>query len=258
MQVVILCGGRGTRLEAEAQTQPKPMVRIGPQPLLWHLMKHYAHFGHRSFVLCLGHLGEVIRHYFLTYDLTQSDLSIELGRQPRLLHHSRHGESGWRVTLADTGLETGTGARLGRVKPYVGEDPFLLTYGDGLADVDLNRLISFHRSHGKIATVTAVRPPARFGELTLQDGQVRRFSEKPQTSEGLINGGFFVFNRTVFDYLPQEEGGGLERHTLARLAQAGELMAYEHTGFWQCVDTVRELNLLRELWERGAAPWKAW
>ena len=258
MQVVILCGGRGTRLGAETEVRPKPMVGIGSMPILWHIMKYYAHFGHRDFVLCLGYKGEIIKEYFLNYEAMQNDVTVELGERPGITYHSAHEEQGWRVTLADTGLETNTGARLKRVQKYLGSEGFMLTYGDGVSNVDLGRLAELHRSHGKIATVTAVHPPARFGELDLAEGKVRVFAEKPQTSAGLINGGFFVFDRRIRDYLPDNEDLSLEGQVLSRLAADGELMAWEHDGFWQCVDTARELNVLRDLWDSGRAPWKVW
>ncbi len=258
MQVVILCGGRGTRLGTEAEVRPKPMVEIGSRPILWHIMKYYAHFGHKDFVLCLGYKGEVIKDYFLNYEAMQNDVTVELGERPGITYHSAHEEQGWRVTLADTGLEVNTGARLKRVTKYLEGDEFLLTYGDGVSDVDLGGLVEFHRSHGKTATVTAVHPPARFGELALSGEQVARFSEKPQTSAGLINGGFMVLRREALDRMRDDGGYSLEHEFLRELSEAGELMAYEHSGFWQCVDTVRELTVLRNLWESGRAPWKAW
>ena len=258
MQVVILCGGRGTRLGREADLRPKPMINVGDRPILWHIMKYYASFGHRDFVLCLGHLGDVIKDYFLHYDARQNDVSVELGESSRVTVHSTHGERDWKVTLTDTGRDTYTGARLQRVERYVSDATFLLTYGDGLSNVDLRLLLDFHRGHGKVCTVTAVHPPARFGELSFIDGKVDRFAEKPQTSAGRINGGFFVFDRRVFDYLSDDPHLSLERDLLERLTEAGQLMAYSHEGFWQCMDTLRELDALNELWNAGRAPWKKW
>ena len=258
MQVAILCGGRGTRLGRESEVRPKPMAEIGGRPILWHIMKYYAGYGHTDFVLCLGYLGDVIRDYFLNYESRRRDVTVELGGESRLVYHSDHDEQDWRVTLADTGAETYTGARVKEIERYIKDDPFFLTYGDGVSDVDLDDLLRFHREHGKIATVTAVHPPARFGEVQLAEGQVRAFSEKPQTSSGRINGGFFVFTRRIFDYLSDDPRCALEHAPMVRLTDDGELMAYKHPGFWQCMDTVRELNILSELWETRQAPWRNW
>ena len=258
MQIVILCGGRGTRLGAETEVRPKPMVEIGEKPILWHIMKYYSRFGYTEFILCLGYKGDIIKNYFLNYGTLENDCTVVLGKTREITYHSRHAEEGWQITLANTGVETNTGARAKRIEKHVSGSEFMLTYGDGVSNVDLDELLAFHRSHGKIATVTAVHPPARFGELEFEDGRVSVFSEKPQTSTGLINGGFFVFQKRVFDYLLDNDTCSLEQDVLSRLATAGELMAYEHSGFWQCVDTVRELTILRDLWESGRAPWRAW
>jgi len=258
MQVVILCGGRGSRLGPETEIRPKPMVQIGERPILWHIMRYYAHFGHTDFILCLGYKGEIIKNYFLNFEVLQNDVTLELGKPGTVSYQSNHDARGWKLTLADTGLDTYTGARVKRVERYIEGDDFLLTYGDGLSSVDLARLVDFHRSHGRIATVTAVHPPARFGELQIDDGCVTRFSEKPQTSAGMINGGFFVFSRKIFEYLSDDETSALEHKPMVRLAGEEQLMAYEHPGFWQCVDTVRELDVLRGLWAGGEAPWKVW
>lgn len=258
MQVVILCGGRGTRLGRESEVRPKPMVEIGGRPILWHIMKYYARFGHTEFVLCLGYMGEIIRDYFLNYEAMENDVTVRLGSRPAVTYHSAHEEEGWRVTLADTGLEADTGARVKRIEKYIEGQEFLLTYGDGVSDVDLDKLVEFHRSRGKAVTVTAVHPPARFGELRLSEGRVGVFAEKPQTSAGLINGGFMVAGRRLFEHLSDDSACSLEHDGLVRLAGAGELTAYEHDGFWQCVDTVRELGILRDLWDTGRAAWKVW
>ncbi|MFQ5766970.1 MAG: glucose-1-phosphate cytidylyltransferase [Acidobacteriota bacterium] len=259
MKVVILCGGRGTRLGQESTLRPKPMAEIGGRPILWHIMKYFAAAGHDQFVLCLGHLGEIIKEYFLHYEARQNDVTLQLGSDQPLIYHTRHQEQNWRISLVNTGRDANTGARTRRIRPFVQDDEiFLLTYGDGVSDVDLEALLAFHRSHGKIATVTAVHPAARFGELQIKDGQVHLFSEKPQTSAGLINGGFFVLDRRIFDYLPDDPDCALEREPMARLAEDGQLMAFEHHGFWQCMDTVRELNLLRTLWDSNRAPWRRW
>ncbi len=258
MQVVILCGGRGTRMGRESEILPKPMVPVGERPILWHIMKYYAHWGHRDFVLCLGYKGEIIRDYFLHYEARNNDVTVTLGAGGGTTVHGTHDEQGWTVTLAETGLESNTGARLKRAGKYVGEGPFLMTYGDGVSNVDVDALLAFHRSHGKVATVTAVHPPARFGELILEGPRVGQFSEKPQVGAGLTNGGFFVFDRRIFDYLSDDPGLGLEHEPMARLSREGQLMAFEHAGFWQCVDTVRELTVLQDLWQSRRAPWHVW
>ncbi len=257
MKVVILAGGFGTRLGAEGQLTPKPLVPIGGRPILWHIMKVYAHFGFTDFVLCLGYKGEMIKRYFREYELLQSDFTIELG-SGRTITHSRHGQDDWRVTLVDTGLRTLKGARLKRVEDYLDGDSFLLTYGDGVADIDLPALLSFHRAQGKVGTLTAVRPPSRFGELVVQTNHVQLFTEKPQASAGFINGGFAVFDRQFLDYLSREESCDLERGALERLAAEGELAAYEHPGQWACMDTLRDVDYLNALWDQGKAFWKLW
>lgn len=258
MQVVILCGGRGTRLGRESELRPKPMVAIGEYPVLWHILKYYESFGHKDFVLCLGYLGEVIKDYFLNYEIHQNDVTVELGHDSKTHRLSAHAEQQWRIVMANTGLETNTGGRVKRIRKYIDDDDFLLTYGDGVADIDLEALVRFHRSHGKLATVSAVHPPARFGELEMNGAVVKRFSEKPQTSAGLINGGYFVFRRAVFDRMAAWDDFSLEHDLLTQLADAGELMAYRHEGFWQCMDTVRELTILTNIWQSGQAPWKRW
>jgi len=245
-------------LGQESEIRPKPLVEIGGKPILWHIMKYYAHFGCRDFILCLGYKGEMIKRYFLDYELVENDVTIELGAEPRINYHDAHQEQGWRVTMADTGVDAFTGARVKRIEKYVAGESFMLTYGDGVSDVDLDKLLDFHKSHGKIATVTAVHPPARFGELTVDGGQVAFFSEKPQTSVGCINGGFFVFRRELFDCLRDADDCTLEQEALTKISADGELMAFQHSGFWQCVDTVREMEILRGLWESGRAPWKVW
>lgn len=258
MKTVILCGGMGTRLREEAEYRPKPMVEIGGRPILWHIMKLYAHHGLSDFVLCLGYREEMIKQYFLNYKPLTQDFTVQLGAPDAVTFHGNHEQDNWRVTLADTGIDAGTGARIARIKRYLAEEAFMVTYGDGVADVDVRRLLEFHRAHGRIATVTGVRPPSRFGELQMQESRVVQFSEKPQTSQGFINGGFFVFQPKVFEYLSEEGSCFLEREPLERLAQDGELMVYPHQGFWQCVDTPRDLQRLRELWTSGAPAWKVW
>lgn len=257
MKAVILAGGLGTRLREETEFRPKPMVEVGGRPILWHIMKGFACRGITDFVVCTGYKGEVIKDYFLNYDARNNDFTVTLGRSTEVAFHDRHLESEWRVTVADTGLDTMTGGRVRRVRRYIPDEPFMVTYGDGLADVDIPALIAFHRSHGKIATLTTVRPVSRFGVLDLDDatGQVERFREKPR-ADGWINAGFFVFEPAVFDYLSGDETV-LEDAPLQALAKDGELVAYRHEGFFQPMDTYREAKLLNELWD-GGAPWKVW
>ena len=254
MKVVILAGGLGTRLAEETGIRPKPMVEIGGRPILVHLMAHYARHGFADFVIACGYKGEVIKQYFRDFFLQQSDFVVHLkDGKVDLLHPPR---VDWKVALIDTGRDTMTGGRLLRLRPHLGGTTFLATYGDGLADVDLDALMRFHRSHGKAATVTAVRPPSRFGGLDLDGTRVRKFSEKPQTGEGWINGGFFVFEPRALDAI-DGDSISLEREPLERLAKEGELMAFRHEGFWQPMDTLREKQLLENLHASGKAPWTA-
>jgi glucose-1-phosphate cytidylyltransferase len=260
MKVVILCGGQGTRIRDVAEHLPKPMIPVGPYPILWHIMKHYAGFGHDQFVLCLGYKSHVIKDFFLNYEAHTNDLTVTLGAAKKLEFHGDHDESGWRVTLAETGHESLTATRIGRIRRYIGDDDtFLLTYGDGVSDVDVGALVDFHRRHGKVLTVTGVRPPGRFGEMVTDgDGRVCEFNEKPQTSEGRISGGFFVCDRRLFDYLDAGADQMLEVEPMRKLVADGEMVMYPHDGFWQCMDTQRDYGLLNGLWNRGAAPWKTW
>lgn len=259
MKVVILCGGQGTRLREETEYRPKPMVEIGGKPILWHIMKAYAHYGLREFVLCLGYKGYLIKDFFLNYEARMKDFTVCLGGQPSVKFHNGHPEEGWAVTLAETGETAQTGTRLRRVLRYIDSQTFCLTYGDGLGEVNIRELLRFHRSHGKIGTVTGVRPPGRFGELRVDNQHVTGFAEKPQVSAGLINGGFFVFEREFINrYLDDRDDLVLEREPLQQLASDGELMVYPHEGFWQPMDTYRELRMLEELWQTGCAPWKVW
>jgi glucose-1-phosphate cytidylyltransferase len=257
MKVIILCGGLGTRLREETEFRPKPMVEIGGRPILWHIMKLYAFYGFKDFVLCLGYRGNMIKEYFLYYEAMNNDFTICLGRQNQIVYHNAHKEQDFRVTLVDTGLETMTGGRVKRVERYIDGDTFMVTYGDGLADLDIRALIDFHHANGRLATVTAVRPLSRFGILDVDDGgKVLNFAEKPQLS-GWASAGFFVFNRQVFDCLTVDDCV-LEREPLERLAREGQLMAYPHTGFFYSMDTYREYKYLNELWASGQAPWKVW
>ena len=258
MKAVILCGGLGTRLREETEFRPKPLVEIGGRPILWHIMKIYAHYGLRDFVLCLGYRGQMIKEYFLNYEAMNNDFTICLGRQHRVTHHGAHGEQDFVVTLAETGAGAMTGARVKRVEKYVEGDTFLVTYGDGVADLDLGAVIDFHRRHGRLATVTTVHPFSRFGVLDVDDsGAVREFAEKP-LMQGWASAGFFVFDRRVFDYLSDDDECVLERAPLERLVAEGQLMAYRHGGFFYTMDTYREYEYLNELWARGEAPWKVW
>ncbi len=258
IKVVILCGGKGMRLREETEFKPKPMVEIGERPILWHIMKTYAHYGHTDFVLCLGYRGEHIKNYFLNFELLTSDLRLELGRKDSLKLLDAHPETGWRITLADTGLEAQTGARIKRVQKYVDSPLFMLTYGDGVGNIDVGRLLEFHQSHGKIGTVTGVCPPSRFGELEIKSNQVMAFSEKPLLHSNWINGGYFVFDQRIFNYISGDEQCSFEQEPLKKLAADGELMLYSHDGFWQCMDTYRDMSMLNKLWEANQAPWKVW
>jgi len=259
MKVVILCGGRGTRLKEETEFKPKTMVHIGNKPILWHIMKIYAHYEFKDFVICLGYKGEMIKEYFLNYEMMNNDFTIKLGDHNNVNVHGDHTENDWNVTLAYTGEESQTGTRIKKIEKYIDEDMFMMTYGDGVADIDINKLVKFHKSHGKIGTMTGVHPSSRFGEFTMEGYNVLNYNEKPQTKEGLINGGFFVFNREIFDYLSFDDTCILERKPLEKLASDGELMLYDNEDkFWQCVDTYRELEVMNSLWKNGKATWKIW
>lgn len=254
MKVVILCGGRGTRLKEETEFLPKPMVKIGDMPILWHIMNIYDFYGYKEFILALGYKGEMIKEYFLNYYHHQSNLTIDIKTGKVSASGSNIMEG--IVHLVDTGLNAMTGGRLHRLKDML-EETFMLTYGDGVSNVDIKKLVEFHMSHGKVATVTAVRPPARFGTMSFDGDKVTKFTEKSQTGEGWINGGFFVFEPDVFKYLHGEDTV-LERDPLENLARDGQLMAYKHEGFWQCMDTLRDRDNLNDLWNSGKAPWKVW
>jgi glucose-1-phosphate cytidylyltransferase len=257
MKVVIFCGGLGTRLREETEFRPKPMVPIGERPILWHIMKLYAHHGHKDFILCLGYKGEVIKEYFRNYHWNTSDVTLRLGPHPQIQYHNQHDEEDWSVTLVDTGLATQTGGRLKRVLRFIEDDTFLLTYGDGVADSDINRSIAFHQQQDKMVTITAVQPAARFGDLEISGDTVSAFKEKAEQQTGFINGGFFVMNKRIGDYLT-DDSCVLEQQPLNRLAHERQIAAYKHAGFWQCMDTYREQQMLANMWNSGKAPWKVW
>lgn len=259
MKAVILCGGQGTRIRDANDMLPKPMLPIGGKPILWHIMKGFAVHGITDFVLCLGYKGWLIKEFFVHYRAMTTNITVQLGRHGEIQFHGQHDEEAWNVTLADTGEDSNTGDRILAIRPYVEpDDEFLLTYGDGVANVNIDELIAFHRSHGKIATITAVRPPGRFGELTIDNGIVNQFNEKPQTTEGFVNGGFFVCDsKRIWNFL-QGDKISFEQEPLQSLAREGELAAFEHTGFWQPMDTLREYKLLNEYWAEKRAPWKTW
>ena len=254
-KVVILAGGLGTRLAEKSDVIPKPMVEIGGRPLLWHIMKHYAHYGFREFFIALGYKGEAIKRYFMDYYILNGSMTVNLS-DGSIEMHDRECED-WIVHLIDTGLSTNTGGRVKRLEPWLKDETFLLTYGDGVCDLDLGELLHFHRTHGRLATLTAVRPPARFGGMTFDGDLVKEFKEKPLIHEGWINGGFMVFEPGVFKYL-QGDATGLEADALERLATDGQLAAYRHDRFWQCMDTLRDVRLLESLWKDKKAPWQVW
>ena len=255
MKVAILAGGVGTRLAEETVVKPKPMVEIGGRPILWHIMMHYWHYGYKEFVIALGYKGECIKQYMLDYCSLHSDLTVRIRSGEVVRHGNNHPD--WTVHLVDTGVNTLTGGRIKRLAPFLGNETFMLTWGDGVADIDLEKLLAFHRSHGKLVTVTAVHPPARFGHMVFDGEQVMEFSEKPQTREGWINGAFFVCEPGVMEYI-QGDDTQWEREPMERLARERQLVAYRHTSFWQCMDTLRDKKLLQDLWDAGAPPWRTW
>ncbi len=255
MKVAILAGGLGSRLAEETEVKPKPMVEIGGKPILWHIMMHYAHYGFTEFAIALGYKGEVIKKYMLDYCSLNRDLSVSLKTGKVKMNGGVVPD--WTVDLVDTGMKTQTGGRIKRLAPYMGNETFMLTWGDGVSDINLHDLLAFHRSHGKLATLTAVRPTARFGHLEMDGNQITEFSEKPQTKEGWINGAFFVLEPEIFDFI-DGDATHFEKEPLERLAGEGQLMAYRHTGFWQCMDTIREKKILETYWESGNAPWQTW
>jgi glucose-1-phosphate cytidylyltransferase len=253
MKVVILAGGMGTRLAEETELRPKPMVEIGGRPILWHIMRHYGHFGFREFVIALGYRGDEIKRFFLEYSALRSDITVDLATAHVATQASACED--WRVHLIDTGIGANTGGRLRRLAELLGSETFMLTYGDGLSDVNLAELLRFHQAHGRTVTLTAVRPPARFGGLCFEGDLVVRFSEKPQIGEGWINGGFMLLEPAIFDYLASDDTS-LEADALERLAEGRQLAAYRHEGFWQCMDTLRDKRYLEALWNSGKAPWR--
>jgi glucose-1-phosphate cytidylyltransferase len=255
MKVVILAGGIGSRLAEETELKPKPMVEIGGRPILWHIMKHYSHYGFNEFSIALGYKGEEIKRYFLDYCSLSGSMTVNLA-SGTVESRSRDSED-WIVHLIETGTETHTGGRVKRLEPWLKDATFMVTYGDGVSSLNLDNLLKFHRSHARIATVTAVRPPARFGGLIFDGDLVSEFTEKPQIGEGWINGGFLVFEPGVFDYL-EGDGSSLEADAMERLAADNQLVAYRHEGFWQCMDTMRDMRLLQSLWRSSSAPWKVW
>lgn len=255
MKVAILAGGVGTRLAEETEIKPKPMVEIGGRPILWHVMMHYSQYGFDEFVIALGYKGGYIKKYMVDFCSLESNLTVHVRTGDVLRHFNGHPD--WKVELIDTGIDTLTGGRIKRLAPYLGNQTFMLTWGDGVSDVNLDQLLEFHRSHGRLATVTAVHPPARFGHMNFDGDIVREFSEKPQTAEGWINGAFFVLEPGVFDYIDGDDTQW-EREPMEHLARDQQLVAYRHGGFWQCMDTLRDKRLLQDLWDARNAPWKTW
>lgn len=270
-KVVILCGGMGTRLREETEYRPKPLVEIGGKPILWHIMKIYSHYGFKDFILCLGYKGEMIKEYFLNYEKMNSDFTLKLGTNDIKFYNSCK-EQDWTITFVKTGINAMTGARIKRIEKYIDTELFMLTYGDGVANINLRELLKFHKSHGKIGTVTGVNPSSRFGKLVIAENKVKKFSEKPQIKDSFINGGFFIFDKNFFRYLENNDDCILEREPLKNLTSDGELMIYKHKGYWQCMDTYRDLQLLNNLWlgkeqekelffnntKKTEPPWKVW
>ena len=257
MKTIILAGGWGTRLGRLTEAIPKPMVQIGERPVLWHIMKIYSHHGFNDFIIALGVNGHIIKNYFHNYQFLNSDFTVDM-KTREISFHNSHLETSWKVTLADTGLETLKGGRLKRLEKYLDDEVNMLTYGDGVADIDVRKLVDYHKSHGKLMTITGVHPPARFGELIEKDGRLLEFEEKPQTSTGLINGGFMVFNKGLLEHLTPDTDCDLEFGALERLTEAGEVMVYNHPGRWECMDHERDVSRLNRLWSEGKAFWKAW
>lgn len=258
MKTLILAGGYGSRLGGITDSIPKPMVTIGGKPILWHIMKLYSHFGFDDFIILLGYQGNKIKEYFFNYQMLNNDFTVNLEDNSITYYASNSNHEKWKVTLVDTGLDTLKGARIKRAEMYLDDNIHMLTYGDGVANVDIRKLLEFHKSHGKTLTLTGVRPPSRFGELVIKNNQVSSFEEKPQTSAGIINGGFMVFNRELLSHLNTDKNCDFEFGVLETLAKQGQVMVYEHQGFWECVDTERDLNHLNKLWNENKASWKLW
>lgn len=259
MDAIILCGGKGTRLSEETSKRPKPMVEIGGKPILWHIMKSYSYFGVNRFILALGYKGDFIKQYFYNYKNTGGDFSLKLDADYNIKYFNKSDEKNWEITFVDTGEDTLKGGRIKRLEKYIESDSFHLTYGDGVCDVNINRLLEFHNSHGLLGTVTAVRPPSRFGELNISsDGNVVDLEEKPQMGKGLINGGFFIFKKKMLSYLKEDKDCDFEFGPLQKIVSNGQLKAYKHDGFWQCMDNIRERNYLDKLIKTNDAPWVKW
>jgi glucose-1-phosphate cytidylyltransferase len=259
-KVVILCGGLGTRLREETEFKPKPMIEIGDKPILWHIMKIYSYFGFNEFILCLGYKGDVIKEYFYNYKILNNDFTIVLGDKESIqIHHNKKNTEDWEVTLVDTGKKTLKGARIKKIEKFINEDLFMVTYGDGVGNVNINKLLSFHKKHRKLATLTGVNPfLLRFGELKTKRNKVVSFKEKPNDNKKLINGGFFVFNKKIFKYLTEDDDCDLEFGPLEKLVKKHQMMVYKHKGFWACMDTLRDMYYLNELWNKNKADWKIW
>lgn len=260
MKVVILCGGQGTRLREETEYRPKPLVPIGDMPILWHIMKIYSHYGYKEFILCLGYKGEMIKEYFLNFEELTNDFTLNLrSKAERIIHHNKATLENWNITFVDTGINAQTGSRVARIKEFIGKDKeFFLTYGDGVAAINIRELLKFHKKHGQIGTITGVRPCSRFGEIMVKGEQVVKFNEKPPVPHSYINGGFFVLKREFFKYLSTSDDCVLEKKPLEALVKDKELVMYPHGGYWQCMDTYRDSLLLNENWRQGKAPWKVW
>jgi len=258
MKVVILAGGRGTRISEESTLKPKPMIEIGERPILWHIMKYYSSYGYNDFIICCGYKGHMIKEYFADYYLHNADVTFDFADDGKMTVHNHEAEP-WKVTLVDTGLNTQTGARIKRVQKYIGNETFMLTYGDGVSDVDIDKLVEFHKAHGKIGTMTAIQPGGRFGVLGIDEQMnITSFMEKSKEDGGWINGGFMVLEPQVFDYINETENEAFEREPLENLAADGELIAFKHDKFWHCMDTMRDRIVLEELWDKDKAPWKRW
>lgn len=258
MKVVILAGGRGTRISEESIIKPKPMIEIGEYPIIWHIMKHYSYYGFNDFIICCGYKGYMIKEYFADYYLHHADVTFDFNNNNEMIIHNKVKEP-WRVTLVDTGLDTQTGARIKKIQNYIGNDTFMLTYGDGVSNVDIKKLLEFHKTSSAIGTMTAIQPGGRFGVLDIDEkNNIHKFTEKAKEDGGWINGGYMVFEKNIFNYISEDENMPFEKEPLEKLASSGELVAYKHRGFWHCMDTLRDKIVLNDIWENGKAPWKIW